>query len=79
MCSSLRLSSTFDARLRIEMGQHQRDGLRMLAVEQLAQLLRIGALQLGQVALRRLLRAPHQVSRSSARSLPKASTSRRLA
>ena len=32
----------------------------MLGVEQLAQLLGIGALQLGQVALRRLLRAPHQ-------------------
>ena len=42
------------------MRQHQRDGLRMLAVEQLAQLLRVGALQLGQIALRRLLRAPHQ-------------------
>ena len=42
------------------MSQHQRDGLRMLGVEQLAQLLRIGALQLGQVALRRLLRAAHQ-------------------
>ena len=42
------------------MRQHQGDGLRMLGVEQLAQLLRIGALQLGQVALRRLLRAAHQ-------------------
>ena len=45
---------------RIQVRQHQSDGLRMLGVEQLAQLLRIGALQLGQIALRRLLRAPHQ-------------------
>ncbi len=45
---------------RIEVRQHQRDGLRMFGVEQLAQLLRIGALQLGQVALRGLLRAAHQ-------------------
>ena len=42
------------------MRQHQRDGLGMFGVEQLAQLLGIGALQLGQIALRRLLRAPHQ-------------------
>ena len=42
------------------MRQHQRDGLRMFGVEQLAQLLRIGALQLGQISLRCLLRAAHQ-------------------
>ena len=42
------------------MGQHQGDRLRMFGVEQLAQLLRIGALQLGQVAVRCFLRAAHQ-------------------
>ena len=44
----------------IEMRKHQGNGLRMLGVEQLSQLLRIGALQLGKIALRGLLRAPHQ-------------------
>ena len=44
----------------IEVGQHQGDGLGMLGVEQLAQLLRVGALQLGQIALSGLLRAAHQ-------------------
>jgi hypothetical protein len=58
--SSLRLSSTIDARLGVQVGQHQGDRLRMFAVQQLAQLLRIGALQLGQIALRLLLRAAHQ-------------------
>ncbi len=42
------------------MGQHQGDGLRMFGVEQLAQLLRIGALQLGQIALGGLLGLAHQ-------------------
>ena len=45
---------------RIEVGQHQSDGLRMFAVEQLAQLLGIGSLQLGQIALGLLLRTAHQ-------------------
>ena len=40
------------------MRQHQRDGLRMFAVEQFAQLRRIGALQLGQIAVRLFLRMP---------------------
>ena len=43
----------------VQVRQHQRNGLRMLGVKQLAQLLRVGALQFGQVALRGLLRAPH--------------------
>ena len=60
LCSSLRLSSTMRGAQRIEVGQNQGDGLRMLGVEQLAELLRIGALQLGQIALRRLLRTAHQ-------------------
>ena len=42
------------------MRQNQSDGLRMLRVEQFAQLLRIGALQLRQIALRGLLRAADQ-------------------
>ena len=46
--------------LGVQVSQHQRDGLRVLGVQQLAQLLRVGALQLGQVALRRLLGAAHQ-------------------
>ena len=42
------------------MRQHQSNGLRMFTVEQLAQLLRIGTLQLRQISVRLLLRAPHQ-------------------
>ena len=60
LCSSLRLSSTSEARRGIEVRQHQGDGLGVLGVEQLSQLLRIGALQLGQIALGGFLRAPDQ-------------------
>ncbi len=46
--------------LRIEVRQHQGDRLWMFGIEQLAQLLRVGALQLGQVAVSLLLRAAYQ-------------------
>ena len=49
------------------MSKNQRDGLRMFGVEQFAELLRIGALQLREVALFRLLGAAqlhHQIVRT---------------
>ena len=62
------------------MSQYQCDSLRMLGVEQLAQLLRIGALQLGQIAMCSLLGASSSVSRCTsasgrARSISLASSS----
>ena len=44
----------------VKVSQHKGNGLRVFCVEELAELLWIGPLQLGQVTLGFLLRAPHQ-------------------
>ena len=56
LCSSLRLLSTSEARLGSRWASTSAMVCGCSAVEQFAQLLRVGALQFGQVAVLRLLR-----------------------